>query len=364
MKHEKERILKLVEEGKLSAKEALILIEKLEEDYKETESKVTALSEDVIDSEDFYSEKKKEPKPSIGSKLFEWIDTAVKKVKEADLDLNFGHSYDVQHIFQFKDTDFSTLDIQLANGSVNLVPWSDSDIRVECQAKVYRAENQDEARQAFLQHIDCGVEGDKFMIRTEKKTMKTNLTVYIPDKEYGKIRFKLFNGPVRGEHLNVKELSAKTTNGVLSFSALTAGKASLETANGQIKLADHTCGEIEAETINGLIDLKGSCEALDLQSFNGNIAATVKNPHCRTAYVKTTTGSVELNVPRDCAVTAELKSNLGSLSHDLSDVEILKEKNETIQKEMYLKANQNHDHSMTVFLESKTGSIHLNHTQE
>ena len=63
---------------------------------------------------------------------------------------------------------------------------------------------------------------------------------------------------------------------MLSFSALTAGKASLETANGQIKLADHTCGEIEAETINGLIDLKGSCEALDLQSFNGNIAATVK----------------------------------------------------------------------------------------
>ena len=59
MKHEKERILKLVEEGKLSAKEALILIEKLEEDYKETESKVTALSEDVIDSEDFYGEKKK-----------------------------------------------------------------------------------------------------------------------------------------------------------------------------------------------------------------------------------------------------------------------------------------------------------------
>ncbi|MCG8399690.1 DUF4097 domain-containing protein, partial [Bacillus atrophaeus] len=62
--------------------------------------------------------------------------------------------------------------------------------------------------------------------------------------------------------------------------------------------------------------------------------------------------------------TAELKSNLGSLSNDLADAEILKEKNETIQKEMYVKANQNHDHNMTVFLESKTGSIHLNHTQE
>ncbi|MDA1476528.1 DUF4097 family beta strand repeat-containing protein [Bacillus changyiensis] len=364
MMSEKERILKLVETGKLSAKEALILLEKLDADHKQKEQKVTALSENVFDSDQFYSEKKQEAKPSIGSKLFDWIDTAVKKVKEADLDLNFGQSFDIKHIFQFKDVDFSTLDIQLANGSVNLIPWSDSDIRIECQAKVYRMDHQDEARQAFLQHIDCGIDGDKFTVRTEKKTMKTNLVIYIPEKEYSKIRFKLFNGPVRGEHLNVKELFAKTTNGVLSFAGLSADKATLETANGQIKLADLECGEIEAETINGLIDLKGTCEMIDLQSFNGNIVATVNHPHCRSAYVKTTTGSIELNVPLNCAVTAELKSNLGSLTNNLLDAEILKEKNETIQKEMYIKANQNHDHQMTVFLESKTGSIHLNHTQE
>lgn len=39
MKQEKERILKLVEEGKLTAQEALTLIEKLDSDYKEKEEK-------------------------------------------------------------------------------------------------------------------------------------------------------------------------------------------------------------------------------------------------------------------------------------------------------------------------------------
>ncbi len=28
--------------------------------------------------------------------------------------------------------------------------------------------------------------------------MKTNVTLYVPQKEYDKIRVKLFNGPIRG----------------------------------------------------------------------------------------------------------------------------------------------------------------------
>ncbi|KFF55346.1 hypothetical protein CM50_03210 [Bacillus subtilis] len=364
MKQEKERILKLVEEGKLTAQEALTLIEKLDSDYKDKEEKITALSVHVHDEEEpFTTAKKESGKPSLGAKLFDWIDSAVKKVKEVDLDLNFGHAYDVQHIFQFKDTDFSSVELQIANGSVNIVPWEDEDIRAECQAKVYRADSQDAARHAFLQHIECEIKGNKFFIRTEKKTMKTNVTLYIPQKEYDKIRVKLFNGPIRGEHLHVKEFSAKTTNGVLSFSHLTAEKAIAETANGQIKLASHSCGTIEAETINGLIDLRGKSESIDVQSFNGNIAINVTESDCRSIYAKTTTGSVELAIPDDLAVKAELKSNLGSLSHELMDVEMLKEKNETIQKEMMFTSNQAHDQNITVFSESLTGAIKLKYSQ-
>lgn len=93
----------------------------------------------------------------------------MKKVKEVDLDLNFGHAYDVQHIFQFKDTDFSSVELQIANGSVNIVPWEDDDIRAECQAKVYRADNQDAARHAFLQHIECEIKGNKFLSVLRKR---------------------------------------------------------------------------------------------------------------------------------------------------------------------------------------------------
>jgi DUF4097 and DUF4098 domain-containing protein YvlB len=357
MKEEKKRILKLVEEGKLTASEAISLMEKLEEET--GENNTTSLSTIVNNSSSSEETKTAHKSSSIGTKLFDLMDTAVKKVKEVDLDLNFGQSFDVNHIFQYKETDFTNLDIHLANGSLNILPWNENDVRVECQAKVYRVDNQEQAKSSFLNHLECGVEGEKLLIRSEKKTMKTNVTLHIPHKQYGKIRIKLFNGPVRGEHLKVNEINAKTTNGVISFSSLKAEKAGVETANGQIKLADYVCDSVEAETINGMIELRGSSRSLDLQSFNGNITAKITEPTIKSVYAKTTTGSVEFTIPREVEVKAELKSNLGSLSADLDEVIMIREKNDTLQKEMYFKANQGQEQTITLFTETKTGSIKL-----
>ncbi|WP_339240346.1 DUF4097 domain-containing protein [Bacillus sp. FSL P4-0322] len=360
--NEKERILKLVEDGVLSAKEAITLLEKLEEGQSVSLEKSTA--DHSFHEEKAGAESKGNGTENLGAKLFGWLDSAVKKVKDVDLDLNFGQSVDVEHIFQFKDASLSHLDIQLANGSLNVMPWDDRDIRAECHAKIYRAEDGEQARQQFLNQLDCGLEGDKFFIRTEKKTMKVNVTLYVPRIQYDKIKVKLFNGPIRGEKLKTKELAAKTTNGVVSFASLHAEKVGIETANGQIKLADHECGMIEVETINGLIDLRGKSESIDAQSFNGNIAVQLSDEKCRSIYAKTTTGSVDVQIPRACAVTAELKSNLGSISHDLLDAEMIKEKNETLQKEKMIKANQQAVHSISIFTETKTGSIQVKHQSD
>ncbi|MBW4854329.1 DUF4097 domain-containing protein [Bacillus safensis] len=360
--NEKERILKLVEDGVLSAKEAITLLEKLEEGQSVSLEKSTA--DHTFHEEKAGAGSKGNGTENLGAKLFGWLDTAVKKVKDVDLDLNFGQSVDVEHIFQFKDASLSHLDIQLANGSLNVMPWDDRDIRAECHAKIYRAEDGEQARQQFLNQLDCGLEGDKFFIRTEKKTMKVNVTLYVPRIQYDKIKVKLFNGPIRGEKLKTKELAAKTTNGVVSFASLQAEKVGIETANGQIKLADHECGMIEVETINGLIDLRGKSESIDAQSFNGNIAVQLSDEKCRSIYAKTTTGSVDVQIPRACAVTAELKSNLGSISHDLLDAEMIKEKNETLQKEKMIKANQQAAHSISIFAETKTGSIQVKHQSD
>lgn len=164
--NEKERILKLVEDGTLSAKEAITLLEKLEESQSISLEKST--TDQTFHEEKTGAEAQGNGTENLGAKLFGWLDSAVKKVKDVDLDLNFGQSVDVEHIFQFKDASMSHLDVQLANGSLNLMPWDDADIRAECHAKIYRTEDGEQARQQFLNQLDCGLEGEKFLFEPKK----------------------------------------------------------------------------------------------------------------------------------------------------------------------------------------------------
>lgn len=362
MHEQRKRILKLVEEGKLTADEALSLIEALEKDEQLKAEKITALSTEVINNHDDDNTAKQtnDKYSSLGAKLMDWVDTAVKKVKEIDLDLNFGKSIDIKHIFQFQGSSFHSIDIHLPNGSVNLKPWSEKDIRLECDAKMYRVENMDQARQNFLAEVECLVEGNRLIFNTDKKTMKVNLIVYVPEQTYEQVKIKLFNGPIRGEALQVGTLKAKTANGVVTFSDINGKNGEFETANGQIKLSRSNYEKVEAETITGFIQFNGSADKIDAQSFNGNVLLTLADTACEALYAKTTTGNIEINIPDETKLIGEFKSNLGSLSAQLKDVDIILEKNETIQKE--LKFRTSLETKLSLFADSKTGSISIKNT--
>ncbi|PMC33988.1 DUF4097 domain-containing protein [Bacillus sp. UMB0899] len=359
MKEQRKRILRLVEEGKLSAEEALSLIEALEKEETLKEEKMTALSTEVLGNKQSTNNdhESADHKQSIGNKLMDWVDSAVKKVKDMDLDLNFGKSIGLQHIFQFQGESFQDIDIQLSNGSVTFEPWSEKDTRVECDIKVYRVENTEQARETFLAGVDCQIEGNRFIFFTEKKTMKINLMIKLPEQAYEQVKVKLFNGPIRGEDLKVEEIKAKTANGVVSFSSLHGAKGEFETANGQIKLSDVQFDSLEMETISGHVQFNGSTGKLDAQSFNGNVQLKLSDDRCETLYAKTATGNIDITVPEESTIVGELKSNLGSLSAQLKDVEVSYEKNETIQKELKFRTAQ--QAKMSLFADSKTGSIEI-----
>ncbi|MDQ0233483.1 DUF4097 family beta strand repeat-containing protein [Metabacillus malikii] len=362
MKEQRQRILKLVEEGKLSAEEALTLIEALESDEKAKNEKYQEISSKVYGDKE-YEEKAKqfqEKQSSIGTKLMDWVDTAVKKVKEMDLDLNFGKSIDIQHIYQLQEANFTDIDINIPNGSVNLQPWSEQDVRIECDAKLYRAENTEQAKNQFIHEVECLIEGNRLILHTDKKTMKINVRLFVPEQKYEQIKIKLFNGPIRGEDLQVENVKAKTANGVVSFSAVTAKNGEFETASGQIKLTNSHYETIEAESITGLIQFNGTATKLDAQSFNGNLQLTVTDSESETIYAKTTTGNIDISVPEQTKVVGELKSNLGTLAVELKNADITYEKSDTIQKEVKFRTAE--DTNLTLFADTKVGSVTIQNT--
>ncbi|MDF0728279.1 DUF4097 domain-containing protein [Cytobacillus sp. S13-E01] len=368
MVEDRKRILKLIEDGKITAEEAIILLEKLEkveispsEKYQKSEQEeiVQELST-VVDFENHQNhkrEQKSQKQASAKTKFIDFIDSALKKIKDLDLDFNFGNATEVHHIFFHSNVDINQIELDVANGSIKLVPWDEKDVRIECDGKVYKVESQDEARNTFLQDVLFSIEGGKLTFSVQKKQMKVNSILYIPQTEYEKVKVRTFNGPISGEKLHVTEFKAKTANGSIDINQFRSTEIELETANGHIKAKDCRSTALDAETINGTLDVRGSFGKVDLQSFNGNVICSLADYLSHTAHIKTTTGNIDLYVSGILAIDGELKSNLGGFKCEVPNMDIVEEKSEVVQKLLRFKANSDQSNRLHIFAETKTGSI-------
>lgn len=361
MKEERKRILKMVKEGKLNVEEALTLLEELENASQTMEQKQEEIVHELSTAVKF-DEAKKEEKvhqkfQSTKEKIFDFVDSALRKIKDLDLDLNFGQSVDISHIFHHSDVFLKDMDMDIANGSLKLMPWNQSDVRIECQAKVYRVDNSDQARQNFLKDVIFAIEGQKLRFTTQQKWMKVDAVVYVPQAQYEKVRVRIFNGSIQGDDLNIGNFRLKTANGKIDLSSINGRKLEAETANGHIKIKQSQIDEIETETINGAIKLDGDFRHVETQTFNGNLTTNLSGNRCEYVTAKATTGSIELYIPEDAAVSGEVKTNLGGFNVLLEGIQILEEKNEVIQKLLRFQSVNPQASTVKVFAETKTGSV-------
>ncbi|MGG5252020.1 DUF4097 family beta strand repeat-containing protein [Neobacillus sp. SM06] len=361
MKEERMRILKLVEEGKLSVDEALSLLENLEKASQTAEQKEAEIVNELSTAVKFEEAQKEETVhqkfQSTKEKIFEFVDMTLKKIKDFDLDLNFGHSVEISHIFFQADADFSDIDMDVANGAIQLVPWDQKDVRIECKAKVYRVENQDQARQSFLKDTIFAVEGGRLKFSTQLKWMKVEAVAYIPQIQYEKIRLRMFNGPISGGQLETNHVRMKTANGKIDFTGINAKRVEAETANGHIKIVNSLVDDLEAETINGAIKLDGDFRRVETQSFNGNLAVNLSGNRCDSLKAQATTGSIDLFIPENRIVSGEVRSSLGGYEVLLDGIQILEEKNEVIQKLLRFRSVRTEETILNLFAETKTGSV-------
>jgi DUF4097 and DUF4098 domain-containing protein YvlB len=368
MKEERIRILKMVEEGKISVEEALSLIEDLEKATQTMEQKQEKIAQELSTAFKFEEAKKGDSVngkvQSTKDKIFDFVDSALKKVKDLDIDLNFGKSVEISHIFHQADVYLKDIDIDIANGSLKIVPWDQLDVRIECQAKVYRVENSDQARQNFLKDILFAIEGQKLRFMTQQKWMKVDAVVYIPQAEYERVRVRLFNGPISGEELTISDFKAKTANGKMEFVRLNGKKAEIEAANGHISLKSSVIDDLEAETLNGAIKIDGDFRKIETQTFNGNTTYHQTGTRCELISAKATTGGIDLYIPDGVAASGELKTNLGGFNIKLDGIQILEEKSEMIQKVLRFQSVTIPERTLKIFADTKTGSVTLHKTDD
>lgn len=371
MNHDRKRILEMVESGQLTTKEALILLDALEKEdpaappstkqegeksSKDSESQTTDEKEQQS-SDSFYKQLE-----NAGERLFDFVNQAVQKIK--DMDLQFTQSVEVPHVFQQAADELDRIDIEIENGPIRLITWDQDDVRVECNAKVYRSDEREAGRNFFLEHTIFSLKDGLLLYGTQSKWMRVESTIYLPRKQYKNIKIRVFHGEVCGEELECNELLVKTTNGKIELAKVHGEKLDIETVNGQIKIAHSKAEKLEAETINGTVDTAGFYRTVELKSFNGNIHCALDQTGSRVIEAKAVTGNITLLLPKESSVDGEARSNLGSYKLKLSGIDVLHEKKEVIQKQVKFRRMSTDQQVIQMLADTKTGSVFVRETKQ
>ncbi len=356
-------ILKMIEDGKITAEEGVRLLEVIEknEHHQETDHKEKhhEISTKVNwDEGDSYRERARHTRTSTTNLFTTFIDSAIQKIKDVDLDFNFGSSFDVDHIFQHRDHSPTAIDVSLENGSITFKPWDEQDIRVECTAKVYRAKDLEEARRIFLDECSFRLSDQRMLFHTKTKSMKVHATIYVPKQSFSHVKLYTFNGQINGEKINVDTFDVNAMNGSLKLTEVKAKKVIAETVNGAIELVQANAELIDVKTLNGAITVDGNVQDLDAESVNGSITYDVQElSESSYADLKAATGSIHIAVPKSLRIEGKLKTNVGGFSVSMYDHDKLEEKKEFAQKQLTFVGNQQSSPRIKINALTNTGSI-------
>ncbi|QQK81556.1 DUF4097 domain-containing protein [Salicibibacter cibi] len=387
MQEERKMILQMVEDGKISPEDGSKLIKALssgkeketttssattrkskEEDKTET-SGSTDLSTtiDWDKSNRHYDESWRNYREdrdakgspfSEGARWFtEFVDSAVHKIKELDLDFNFGSAQEINHIFQHTNMQERIFELSLENGSIDIQPWDGEDGKIECSAKIYKAENEEDARRIFLEDTVFESVDEELHFYTKSKKIKLQATVYVPRERFEKLSLYTFNGHLNMNGLNSVALSAKVVNGSINMEDVRADVLEAETVNGVIDLDGATSERADLRTVHGSIDINGNIEDIDAESVNGSVNCYFDGKEGGHVSLAATTGSVFLAVPEDIRTEGKLKTNVGNYHWKLPNVEVLDEKRDFIQKTLTFVSNPDQSAVLRVDAGTKTGSV-------
>ncbi|MBQ0138946.1 MAG: DUF4097 family beta strand repeat protein [Kurthia sp.] len=403
MKDERKRILQLVENGTISAQQAIGLLERLEEESKngDTSTKTTVVAENnqatkeqeikEKDSKDqaenestqsFEEEDKgasqqsntnreeefiddlKKDFAKFSSRFMDFIGSTVTKVKDMDFSTMSPTGKAVQWKKELDNTNFSNITVDMPNGQLTIRDSADGTAYLEITATPMlqftssRDISEEDMKEQFTALVDAGT----LRIHNAAKMIKTDVIAYVPKGEYMKVRANLFNGNFTMHSLSVNQLRVETKNGGINLSDLTFDSAELESANGSIEIRDVAGREVEAETINGRVYIDGSLRAVEAKSVNGNVILTTKSQQAERIKAHTIAGTIELYIPTQVALIGEVSSAFGKMDIDLSDVELLHETSQVFNKSVRFRKEVADAQKLTIDGETKTGSVIIRYT--
>ena len=401
MQDERKRILQLVQNGVISAEEAIVLLEKLStkkestsptsmptvsetkeqlkeeahtaEPIDEKEKKKTTTFEDIFGKAfndkdinkkmDEFMNDLKTDLSQFSTRMTGLISSTLTKLKDLDIETPFGEKLEFSKTLAYPGADVRGIELDIANGKVEVVKATDDlvtvDMSVKTQAKGTEHETIDQVTSGMVSLTD-----NKLFIQSTNKFTQVKVQLAIPEKHYDVFIARLLNGGVSIEHIDAKVIKAKTYNGFIRLEKSTFDHAELQTSNGAVEARVVKGDDLEIETGNGRIYVDGELNEVEAESVNGHVVVTTTSANAHKVKARAIAGSVELYVPKNIALDGQIFTNFGKADVGLSDVQIYEEEEQFLMKSMRFTKDVEGAKTLKLVGESRTGTVLVRYTTQ
>lgn len=312
---ERRKILELIAEGKLTAEQADLLLDALEQQGREKPDGKVAWDKATAEMKTFGSQ--------MSSVIAQGMSDLRRGIETNLVNMQFGDFIATSFEQEFPEH-IRSLHVESVNGKIRVERWTQPNIRMYVQADV-RMDEQMQAKELLEKAVRTNVTGEQVAVellsRVEGARVNgVRIDLYIPDSLQS-LSLKTRNGAIFIDHVEAVHATMETVNGQIRADHVRAKHLRLMTQNGAINLVDvlsDDTDELYAESRNGAILLRGipSKSAIQGQAktVNGNVH--IAHPSLTTTYETETRrnqctferSAVDTDITQEISVYLETKN--------------------------------------------------------
>lgn len=200
--------------------------------------------------------------------------------------------------------------LQNTNGRIEINPSADEQWQLRLLTRV-RADNQDSA-QALADKL-VHIESDEQLLAVEAQRMfgqnaSVTMELLLPRRNYD-------------------DLGVVTTNGTIQLTEAAATRMTLKTVNGKVIGEELRADDLQASSVNGSVTIDGAIHRIQARAANGRITVEITEAMNAELDLKSVNGTIKVELPETASIGYQLdiSTTAGSIKHDLPDLVVSEE---------------------------------------
>lgn len=375
----KERILKMLEEGKITSEQAIELMtalndktdpekkEKADNTNEHETSESTGMFNDYIGqfvgefnkyvnkdkvNDTYTNVKSKFNNQRQAKQVFDGLEKAFDTVGSS-FDSVFSQGAK-NRLIETIDTPFNNISIDIANGNIELRPAERTNVVKFEVTPFYR---KLDTKKNYFQDIICDVKNGELVIVSDVKAARVNVVIEVTAETLKRIIVTASNGNVKIDNKAFTDITVDLLNGDIELTKVESKNAFIRTSRGNVKVTEGGYQSIEIISMLGTI-LTNNLDAKSIDiSSNGSVNIALKK-ETEEATINSNMGSINISVPQGRELEGRLSTVLGQINYPPElDARFMKQQDIGFKELMLI--NNTDEPGMFLEIGTKVGSVTL-----